>query len=642
MCGIAGILNLNGKPIDLKILANMTGIIKHRGPDDTGIMLFDPKFSEGQTGIIEYTDKIMKLEGTEDNHSNYNVGLAHARLSIIDLSERGHQPMCTRDDSLWIVYNGEIYNYLEIKAELVSKGYEFKSKTDTEVILYAYQEWGVDCLTRFNGMWAFAIWNRREKRLFCARDRFGVKPFYYYLDEHTFIFASEIKQILECKEYERNPNDMLIYDYLVIGFEDHTRETFFKNVYQLKGSEYAILDLNKRTFEKKRYYDLNGINKLVCKESDYYLRFRELFTDSVKLRLRSDVPVGSCLSGGLDSSAIVSIIATLWKEEERVLFNTFTACWDDKKIDERKYSEAIVESSGVSGNFIYPSSEDLTEDLTSLIWHQEEPFGSLSIFAQWSVMKAARDKGVTVLLDGQGGDEVFLGYERYYAWILLDLIRQSKVKIFIHELMSGSKNSKLSQSEMILFYIYFNLNQIRALWLHQRAKRFMKRDFMKCYNISDRLNTFNRVGTVANLQKLEIQDVQLPHLLKYADRNSMAFSIETRLPLLDYRLVEFALSIPSEFMIRNGWTKNVIREGLKGIIPENIRKRKNKVGFDAPQASLMQVVLPRLLAKLEKGTMLEKYLNMGSLMDKIKDNDVNSITVWKALCLDLWFREFFE
>jgi asparagine synthase (glutamine-hydrolysing) len=431
-------------------------------------------------------------------------------------------------------------------------------------------------------------------------------------------------------------------DYLVIGFEDHTRETFFKNVYQLKGGEYAILDLNKRTFEKKRYYDLQGINKLACKESDYYLRFKELFTDSVKLRLRSDVPVGSCLSGGLDSSAIVSVIATLWKEGRLPFFNTFTACWDDKKIDERKYAEAIVESSGVSGNYIYPTSEDLTKDLASLIWHQEEPFGGLSIFAQWSVMKAAHNKGVTVLLDGQGGDEVFLGYERYYAWVLLDLIRQSKVKLFIHELMMGANNSKLSQSEIILFYFYFNFNQIRALRLYQRAKNFMKKDFMKLYNISDRLNTFKKIGTTADLQKLEIQDVQLPHLLKYADRNSMAFSIETRLPILDYRLVEFALSIPAEFAIRNGWTKNVMREGLKGIIPENIRKRKNKVGFEAPQASLLRVILPQLLAKLQKGTMLEKYFNMDWLMDRIKNNDLNNITMWKALCLDLWSREFFE
>lgn len=642
MCGIAGILNLNGKPIDLTTLANMTGIIKHRGPDDNGIVLFDPKYSSSQNGIKELKTKKLKIEEIKDRHSNYIVGLAHARLSIIDLSEQGHQPMCSRDGSLWIVHNGEIYNYLEIKAELISKGYEFISNTDTEVILNAYQEWGVDCLSRFNGMWAFAIWNRKEKRLFCARDRFGIKPFYYYLDERTFIFASEIKQILEFKDYDRKPNEKIIYDYLVIGLEDHTRETFFENIYQLKGGEYAIIDLYKKTFERKRYYDLNNINKLVCKESDYYLNFRELFTDSVKLRLRSDVPVGSCLSGGLDSSAVVSVIATLLKEKERASFNTFTACWYHKKIDERKYAESIVESSRVSGNFIYPSPEDLTEDLANLIWHQEEPFGSLSIFAQWSVMKAAHNKGVTVLLDGQGGDEVFLGYERYYAWVLLDLIRRMKVKMFIHELRSGAKNSKLSQSEIALFYIYFNFNKIRTLRLHLRAKRFMKQDFMKCYNISDRFNTFKKVRTAADLQKLEIQDVQLPHLLKYADRNSMAFSIETRLPLLDYRLVEFALSIPPEFAIRNGWTKNVIREGLKGIIPENVRTRKNKVGFEVPQEYLLHVFLPQWVSKLEKRTMLEKYLNMSWLLAKLKNKEVNIITVWKALSLDLWFREFFE
>jgi len=643
MCGIAGILNLNGKPVDLKILANMTAIIKHRGPDGNGIMLFDPKFSEGQNGIIEYKDQILKLEGTEDNHSNYNVGLAHARLSIIDLSERGHQPMCNRDESLGIVYNGEIYNYLEIKAELVSKGYEFKSKTDTEVILYAYQEWGVDCLTRFNGMWAFAIWNRREKRLFCARDRFGVKPFYYYLDEHTFVFAYEIKQILECKEYERNPNEPLIYDYLVMGFEDHTRETFFKNIYQLKGGEYAILDLNKRTFEKKRYYDLNGINKLVCKESDYYLRFRELFTDSVKLRLRSDVPVGSCLSGGLDSSAVVSIIATLWKEKERVLFNTFTACWDDKKIDERKYSEAIVESSGFSGNFIYPSSEDLTEDLASLLWHQEEPFGSLSIFAQWSVMKAAQKKGIKVLLDGQGGDEVFCGYERYYAYYLSALLKQFMLREFINEFIKGVENSKLKLSGMILYYIYFNCVHVRALRHHIKSYRILNPNFFMNYDILVRLkNGFKEANDLSELQRNEIQGVQLSHLLKYADRNSMAFSIETRLPFLDYRLVEFALSIPMGLLIHDGWTKNIVREGLKRIIPDEIRRRKDKIGFEVPQDLFIKHILENYFNDINENSLISTYFNKKWLLKDIKTISRKNPIIWKTLCLDLWFKVFFE
>lgn len=640
MCGITGIINFNKKPISFKTLVKMTEIVRHRGPDDQGIVVFNPKVSDGKLGVVEY--KKLRPEIEDKSRCGFSVGLGHTRLSIIDLSDRGHQPMSNRNGSLWIVYNGEIYNYLEIRTELISKGYTFRSDTDTEVIINAYQEWGPDCLSRFNGMWALAIWDRRRRSLFCARDRFGVKPFYYYLNENVFVFASEIKQILECEEYRRHPNEKIIYDYLVIGLEDHTSETFFKDIYQLRGGEYATVSLEKRTFEKKRFYNLSKVCVTKHKESEYYAEFKELFIDSVNLRLKSDVPVGSCLSGGLDSSAVVSVGSALSKKNGDKPFNTFTACWDSEKIDERKYAEAVVASSGASGNYIYPSSEELAQDLAKLIWHQEEPFGSLSIFAQWSVMKAVRAKEIPVLLDGQGGDEVFLGYERYYAWFLMDLLKQAKFARFVSEMTLSAKNSKLTQKELILFYVYFNFNQVRALHLHRKAKPYLKMDFLRSYNISEQLNILRRIKTVLDLQVSEIQEIQLSHLLKYTDRNSMAFSIENRLPFLDYRLVEFALGVPSEYKIRNGWTKNLIREGMWGIIPENIRMRKNKLGFEVPQTSLMQSVLPMLLPKLEKGTMLQRYFNMDWLMNTLKDDYLNNVVLWKALCLDLWFREFFE
>jgi asparagine synthase (glutamine-hydrolysing) len=378
------------------------------------------------------------------------------------------------------------------------------------------------------------------------------------------------------------------------------------------------------------------------KDQEGYELFNKLFIDSVSLRLRSDVPVGSCLSGGLDSSAVVSVGSALLQKRGDKTFNTFTACWENEEIDERKYAEAVIASSGANGNFVYPSSEELVQDLSRLIWHQEEPFGSLSIFAQWSVMKAARGRGITVLLDGQGGDEVFLGYERYYAWFLLELIKRGKLIRFIQELMRSGENSKLTQKEVILFYVYFNFNWVRAMGLYRKTKPFMNPDFMKSYNLSERLDIFKRIKTVKDLQIHEIQEIQLAHLLRYADRNSMAFSIETRLPFLDYRLVEFALSMKSEYKIRDGWTKNLIREGLKKIIPEDIRKRKNKIGFEAPQSALMQAILPRLIAKIERGSFLGKYFNMDWLMNTLKSNDLNNLTVWKAMCLDLWIREFFE
>ena len=642
MCGIGGIISLsNEKKIDIDFLGKMTELVKHRGPDDMGMALISSQFTDKRPAPIECRT-IDELRGRNNDLSNYNIGLGHRRLSIIDLSSKGHQPMSNEDRSLWIVHNGEIYNYIEIRQELIAKGYTFTSNTDTEVILYSYKEWGIDCLNAFNGMWAFAVWDCKKKTLFCSRDRFGIKPFYYYLNSEVFIFASEIKQILAYDTYEKKPNDRLIYDFLAIGLEDHTSETFFKDIYQLKGGEYALLDFKNKTFHKDRFYDLGKIQTMAGDESNYYQSFRDLFFDSVDIRLRSDVPVGSCLSGGLDSSAVVCTVAEILKRKETYqALETFTACWENEEIDERKYAEKIVAYSGTKGNNIFPSSEELHQDLSELMWHQEEPFGSLSIFAQWSVMKAARKRGIPVLLDGQGGDEVFLGYERYYAWFFMDLLKQGRFRKFIDELKKGSKNSKLTVAEIMQYYIYFTFNRVRALRLKSNAKKYMNEDFIRNYNLLHELTIFKYAKSTVDLQRIEIQETQLSHLLKYADRNSMAFSIETRLPFLDYRLVEFALSVPSELKIRNGWTKNIVREGMKEIVPEGIRKRKNKIGFNAPQAFLLEPLLPILLPAIEKESITETYINKRWLLDKINNNDINDLIVWKILCLGLWLNEFF-
>ena len=642
MCGIAGIVNLKKEKIDVDFLTKITELVKHRGPDGMGMVLISSQSTDNSPSPIEFRNP-EELRQRKHSLSSYNIGLGHRRLSIIDLSVKGHQPMCNEDRSLWIVHNGEIYNFIEIRRELLSKGYTFTSNTDTEVILHSYEEWGIDCLNKFNGMWAFALWDCKKKILFCSRDRFGIKPFYYFFNNDVFIFASEIKQILEYDTYEKRPNDKLIYDFLAIGLEDHTNETFFEDIYQLKGGEYALFDLEKKTFNKQSFYDLGKIQEIDSDESYYYEHFRNLFFDSVNIRLRSDVPVGSCLSGGLDSSAIVCTVAEIFKRmgNGRAL-ETFTACWEDEKIDERKYSEEVVTHAGAHGNTIFPSHEELRQDLSSLMWHQEEPFGSLSIFAQWSVMKAARKRGIPVLLDGQGGDEVFLGYERYYAWFFMELLKQRKFRKFIDEVKKGSTNSRLTLSEIIQYYIYFTSNRVRALRLRNNVNKYMNEDFMRNYDLLRELSKFTKAKSAFDLQKIEIQKTQLSHLLKYADRNSMAFSIETRLPFLDYRLVEFALSVPSEYKIRDGWTKNIIRKGMKEIVPDSIRKRKNKIGFEVPQAILLKTVLPILQSTIEKESITEKYINKRWVLDKIKNNDINEQIVWKTLCLGLWFREFFE
>jgi asparagine synthase (glutamine-hydrolysing) len=640
MCGISGIINLNKRIIDIDLLNKMGEIVKHRGPDDMGVVLISSQSINNSPKLIEFRTPNELRKGTQ-HISNYDIGLGHRRLSIIDLSDKGHQPMSNEDGSLWIVHNGEIYNYLEIRRELVLRGYKFKSNTDTEVILNSYKEWGIDCLNKFNGMWSFAIWDNLNKSLLCSRDRFGIKPFYYFVDDNLFIFASEIKQILEYEKYHKKPNDKLIYDFFVIGLEDQTNETFFEGIYQLRGGEYAILDLTSKKLKIERFYDFRNYREINHAESDIYEHFKNLFFDSVKIRLRSDVPVGSCLSGGLDSSAVVCTISELQKNGGKSKqFETFTACWEHEKINERQYAEQIATHIGANGNYIFPNQEELQEDLSRMIWHQEEPFGSLSIFAQWSVMKAARKRGVPVLLDGQGGDEVFLGYERYYAWFLMDLLKQFKLRRFIEELVRGAENSKLSIMEMIQYYIYFNFNRVRALLLNKNAKKYMNADFIRNYNALTQLNNFKKARNISDLQMIEIRDMQLSHLLKYADRNSMAFSIETRLPFLDYRLVEFALSIPSETKIRNGWTKNIVRQGMKGVILESIRKRKSKIGFEVPQRKLLQSMIPEIKNTFKNSTTIKKYVEVKYLVNKIQQNEIGDPIVWKSLCLALWFRAF--
>ena len=412
MCGITGVYSFKGT-VDPMCIKRMTDLLRHRGPDDEGFLAVDS--ASGKVfSLIGSESKIQGLR-IEDFNEPADLFLGHRRLSIIDLSSAGHQPMCNEDGSLWIVYNGEIYNYLEIRKELVSLGHRFNSYTDTEVILHAYEEWGADCLSRFNGMWAFAIVDLKKKRIFCARDRAGVKPFYYVYDGKRFCFASEIKAILKMDHFSVEPNEQIIADYLFGGLIDHTRETFFKGIYQLRPGEYLLIENNGLT--TKPYWDIEPNEAHFVQEDDYTASFYELLEDSIRLRLRTDVPIGTCLSGGLDSSSIVCLA-------NRLMFNgqsidprlvgerqkTFSSCFEDPVYDERKFIELVIDRTGAEKNYVFPQAEALFEDLTKLIWHQDEPFGSITIYAHWNVIRLARKRGVTVLLNGQGADELLAGY----------------------------------------------------------------------------------------------------------------------------------------------------------------------------------------------------------------------------------------
>ena len=418
MCGIFGCFDRDGD-VPRNILRRATAIVSHRGPDGWGYLLANP--SSGTANFCRDPGEFS---------APATISFGHRRLSIIDLSEAAGQPMGTPEGDLWITYNGEIYNYIELRKELAGKGHVFRTASDTEVILHAYREWGEECLSRFNGMWAFGLLDLRRKRLFCARDRMGVKPFYYHTNGKRFLFGSEIKQFFVDPSIPMEPHKGVAYDYLVHGVLDHSDLTFFSKIKQLRGGFFLIIDLTMESPDPaiRRYWGVDpGARIDGLTDAQYADRFRELLEDSVRLRLRSDVPVGSCLSGGLDSSSIVCIANRLLREEGGVgKQNTFSSCFEDRRFDERIFIDAVVAATGVRSHCVFPQEGDVFRELSSLLWHQDEPFGSTSIYAQWCVFRLAKETGVKVMLDGQGADELLGGYHGFFDPYMAGLLARGR------------------------------------------------------------------------------------------------------------------------------------------------------------------------------------------------------------------------
>ncbi|NQT48187.1 MAG: asparagine synthase (glutamine-hydrolyzing), partial [Chloroflexi bacterium] len=597
MCGIVAIYDIPKKPIDPCMVSSMTRALAHRGPDDEGFWCCQTETADwamfsGEDSTEGIRKRYPHIASAE---KNYNLCFGHRRLSIIELSEAGHQPMGNQDGTLWIIYNGEIYNFPEIKEELKAKGYKFQSNSDTEVILHAYEEWGIECLERFNGMWAFALWDARKQRLFCARDRFGIKPLYYYFDGRRLILASEIKAILQDRSVPREPNEQMIYDYLVYGYLDHTEGTFFRGIGQLPPAHYLLI--RDGHLEIKRYWDLDPNRKpfpcLDGTDGAYARHFYELFEDAIRLRLRSDVPIGTCLSGGLDSSSIVCAANRLMFSGDGMDSSvvgdrqkTFSACSDIEEYDERPFIKPVLASTGAEANFVFPAGEDVFDMISDVIWHQDEPFGSLSIFAQWHVMKLAKERGVKVLLDGQGGDELLAGYVPYYSYYLLDLAKRGRLVRLGREIGAYASLHDRSRLSTVAKAITINLPPGLKLAVKKLLSypdvAALEPDFAARRRKDEHFPA--RFGDVLtdNLYR-DVTVRNLPALLHYEDRNSMAFSIEARVPFLDYRLVEYLFSLPADQKVREGFTKVILREAMKGILPEEVRQRTDKMGFVTPQ-----------------------------------------------------------
>ncbi len=546
MCGISGIIARAPQPDNL---ARMQSILRHRGPDGQG-------------------DWAATIQ-------NWWVGFAHNRLAILDLHPRGQQPMHDESSGLTIVFNGEIFNYVEIRSELESKGESFQTTTDTEVLLKAFKHWPIDSvLNRCVGMFAFALLDRQQRRVVFARDRFGVKPLYIHMDPEQLVFASEIKSILQNQDRRWQPNNKVVHRYASqFLLEAEQTETFFKDIWKLPAAHYAVVDLTAQKLEwrPKRYYDLNhDKNETAVSFEDSARQVRDLLHESLKIRLRSDVPIGILLSGGLDSSAL----AAVGRRFQETNLRFFSVTSSDPATNEEPFIDMVAAHLRVPVEKVNVEveAEKIWELLPETLWSNDEPITSLAAVAYGLMLKRAKAAGITVLLTGQGGDEVFCGYKKYVGFVTREAVRQGHwgkgLKVLTDFVRNGSIVNDLPLTEL-------------KRYLPGLVKKFDV--FGPALSAFEGLNLNLGTGSVRDRQIADLTTFSVPALLHYEDRLSMASSCEVREPYLDHRLVEFGLKLPSSHKVSGGWTKRVLREAVKDLLPPEVTYRKDKKGFSIPQ-----------------------------------------------------------
>lgn len=606
MCGICGIVNYNGNADGEPTLRTMMAAMKHRGPDDEGV------FSER------------------------NTALGFVRLSILDLSIAGHQPMESEEGRYVIVFNGEIFNYIELREELSGKGHKFRTSTDTEVLLAAWSEWGEECLDRLNGMWAFVIYDRKTNSSFAARDRYGIKPFYWYSDSERLIFASEINPILSVLDSGPGVNDQAVFDFLVFNRTDHTETTFYHGINRLPHGCSAIMD--ETGIKIKRWYRLaDHLNPGKAFTSP--AEFLDLLSDSVSLRLRSDVPVGVCLSGGLDSSAIVSLLTDRFGLKE---INTFSAVYErGQRGDEYEY---ISEYRDLVANmhFTTPDARTLAKDLPDFTRIHTEPVPNSGVYAQYKVMELAREK-VVVTLDGQGADEIMAGYHYFFGIRFKDLAKRLRLYRLSSEVLQYLlKHRSLYGVKAMLYYMLPGSLKTTA---RAKEKGYMKSDFYESFRHKSTVSHDLYSADSLTDSLVDHFEHKLEHLLKWEDLNSMRFSLEARVPFLDHRLVERTLSTSADFIIRSGMTKSLMREALRGVVPEKIRMRRDKTGFGTPQDQWFRDpgLQDLIRSAISSDSLISRYYIEPAVAERIYRRYRNGGTgmereLWKWISLESWYR----
>ncbi|MCA9468934.1 MAG: asparagine synthase (glutamine-hydrolyzing) [Nitrospira sp.] len=562
MCGIAGVVGREiEKEFRKQVVRKMIAMQKHRGPDGEGF--FDSS----------------------------EASLGHCRLAIIDLGQTGHQPMSDCSGRYWITYNGEIYNYIELADELRGLGCYFEGHSDTEVLLNAYCQWGPDCVLRLRGMFAFAIWDRKEKTLFAARDRLGIKPFHYYLKgDELLAFSSELKALIPLI-LKPKVNLALARDFIAWNLLDHNEsETLVEEIRRLPPAHTLLWNIGGKP-QMERYWAPSFNEEIVTnplERNSLIDEFHSRFNKSIAIHLRADVPVGTCLSGGLDSSAIVCAISEEMKKWDRNadqnLLHTFSAYFDEPHLDERIYIEEVIAKTGCTPHFVKPQGDQLREDLDRWLWHMDEPVGGLGAYVQYCVFRLSQQNGIKVLLDGQGADEQLAGYRKFILVFLRQLFREKRYLKVVSESLAFFFSLELLRTTRFVDgrrYLLEASSDLAKLWPHGIVPP-----------------SPTAMGLKDSLGRRLLADqthFSLPVLLRYEDRNSMAFGVESRVPFLDHPLVEFLGNLPADMKLGGGWTKRILRDALLGVLPEKVRTRKSKLGFSAPETKWLAGPLEKLL-----------------------------------------------
>lgn len=630
MCGIAGLIETSGAVapgVLSERLRSMMSLVEHRGPDDWGMTIFAPNADSARLA----DDERVSVAANEST-----ALLGHRRLSIIDLSTDARQPMRSHDGRYWLIFNGEIYNYIELRNELEGT-YPFRTHSDTEVILAAYERWGMDMLDRFDGMFAIVIFDARQRTLFCARDPLGIKPFYYAFEDGVFSFASETRAVLAGLGTRGRLDRTRTAEFLVLGVTDHDDGTCFEQVKQLPGGHALLLDAKPGAAPRIFQYwqpplhiaDSNGATP------------RNVYADvrnAVRWQLRSDVPVGSCLSGGLDSGAIAAAVGDILEPDARQRYSVLTLTNAGFEGDESRLASTTARHAGLSWVPVQVKPDEMIDDLQRMVAAHDQPFYTLSMFGQYCVMKRAHELGLKVMLDGQGGDEIFLGYERVAQRSVVQWARAGRIGHALSEWRNLQRNASVPMTSLVLANLAYAWPS--AFQKRNRARMLPLADASLLDDvrpeIAEDMYGFRGDG-IFGLQIRELLKYSLPKLLRFEDRNSMAFGVEARVPLLAKNVVTRALQLPLEWRVNGGWTKYALRKAVDPHLPPEIVWNRKKRGFEVPQRQWVEAIRPWLAAQLaDLGK--DAPIDVDGAFAMIDRGEGGQPYLWRAISVALWLR----